>query len=56
MTASNDLPPGCRWATAEECENWENIPGIIVVPLTVDASGTPYTQGEADLAVPVEDD
>jgi hypothetical protein len=50
----SDLPEGYRWATAEECENWPNVPGIIVVPLTVDSEGKPYTQGEADLAVPLD--
>jgi hypothetical protein len=48
-----DLPDGYRWATAEETEDWENVPGIIVVPRTHDASGTPYTHSEADLAVPI---
>jgi len=50
----SDLPKGYRWATEEESENWENIPDIIVVPLTVDSQGNPYTQDEADLAVPIK--
>jgi hypothetical protein len=44
-----DLPAGYRWATAEETEM--GVPGI-VVPRTVDNTGKPYTQGEADIAVP----
>jgi hypothetical protein len=51
--AENDLPAGYRWATAEETEDWENVPGIIVVHRTTDANGKPYTHGEADLAVPI---
>lgn len=50
--SNQDLPDGYRWATAEETENWENVPGIIVVPRSCDSNGTPYTQDEADLAVP----
>lgn len=49
----SDLPSGYRWATADEAEDWEKVPGIIVVPRTTDANGVPYTHGEADLAVPV---
>ena len=49
----SDLPEGYRWATAEECENWQNIPGIISVPLTVSSNGHVYTDGESDLAVPI---
>ncbi len=45
-----DLPAGYRWATFEEIER----PDAIVVPRTVDSNGTPYTDGEADIAVPVE--
>lgn len=48
-----DLPYGYRWATPDECERWETIPGIIVVPRTADRNGVPYTHGEADLAVPL---
>jgi hypothetical protein len=51
-----DLPTGYRWATAEETEAHavtEN-PAMIVVPRTVDSSGTPYTEGEADLALPID--
>jgi len=57
-TADQDLPEGYRWATEEECE--EITAGRprhivhIVVPRTVDSSGRPYTQGEADIAVPME--
>jgi hypothetical protein len=42
-------PAGYRWATEDEIDR----PDVIVVPLTVDASGTPYTHNEADLAVPI---
>jgi hypothetical protein len=51
-----DLPTGYRWATAEETEAHavtEN-PMMVVVPRTVDSSGTPYTEGEADLALPID--
>jgi hypothetical protein len=51
-----DLPTGYRWATAEETEAHavtEN-PMMVVVPRTVDADGTPYTEGEADLALPID--
>lgn len=48
-----DLPKGYRWATESETENWENVPGLIVVPRTTDSTGLPYIQGEADLAVPI---
>jgi hypothetical protein len=54
MATNTDLPAGYRWATEEECEDWENVPGIISVPRTADINGVPYTQGEADLAVPKE--
>jgi hypothetical protein len=50
----SDLPKGYRWATSEETLDWENVPGIIVVPRTVDSNGVPYTQDEADLAVPIK--
>jgi hypothetical protein len=51
----NDLPAGYRWATANECEihGIEPNPEMIVVPRTADASGKPYTEGEADLALPL---
>lgn len=51
-----DLPKGYRWATAEETErinSGENLDSI-VVPLTVDSEGNPYTQDEADIAVPIK--
>lgn len=48
--STTDLPAGYRWATFEEIER----PDAIVVPRTVDSNGTPYTDGEADIAVPVE--
>jgi hypothetical protein len=51
----DDLPTGYRWATEHEAENWREVPGIIVVPRTVDSTGAPYVHGEADLAVPVVD-
>jgi hypothetical protein len=52
---TNDLPRGYRWATADEAEAHSVVPnpGVVVVPRTVDASGVPYTEGEADLALPV---
>jgi hypothetical protein len=46
------LPNGYRWATAEETERADTI----VVALIADASGTPYTEGEADLAVPITEE
>lgn len=49
----SDLPKGYRWATAEECEDWPHVPGLIIVPLTVSENGHVYTQGESDLAVPI---
>jgi hypothetical protein len=51
-----DLPDGYRWATADETEAYERIPGAIVVPRTADSNGTPYTHDEADIAVPDERD
>lgn len=48
-----DLPPGYRWATAEETMTEPHPFGTIVVIRTEDSSGKPYTQGEADLAVPL---
>lgn len=51
-------PPGYRWATEAECEQYARNPRLLtaalVVPLTVDANGQPYTHDEADLAVPVQ--
>ncbi|NUS02023.1 MAG: hypothetical protein HOV97_05605 [Nonomuraea sp.] len=49
-----DLPPGYRWATAAEAENWRKHPEAIVVRRTVDSAGNPYTSDEADLAMPLE--
>jgi hypothetical protein len=51
-----DLPTGYRWATAEETEAHAVTanPAMVVVPRTADASGTPYTHGEADLALPID--
>lgn len=46
---STDLPSGYRWATEAEMDRADTI----VVPRTADSEGHPYTQGEADLAVPV---
>lgn len=43
-----DLPYGYRWALEEDMDRDD----AIVVMRTVDASGIPYTQDEADLAVP----
>ena len=55
-TTDTDLPAGYRWATAAETERHAGMPrglrGAIIVPRTVDSAGTPYTHGEADLAVP----
>jgi hypothetical protein len=54
--STTDLPDGYRWATAEETEaygmNPAAFPAMVVVVRTADASGVPYTQGEADLALP----
>lgn len=52
---NNDLPSGYRWATAEECEEYAvgMHKDAIVVMRTVDSNGIPYTQGEADIAVPI---
>src|SRR3954468_14595853 len=54
-TGVNDLPRGYRWATGPETEAHGVTPNpdMIVVPRTADASGKPYTHGEADLALPV---
>jgi len=51
---ANDLPEGYRWATEEETERNEEIIGAIVVKRTADSTGRPYTQDEADIAVPLE--
>lgn len=55
MTDMN-LPRGYRWANELEClkyaDDRDSLPGVIVVKLTVDSTGTPYDQDEADLAVP----
>lgn len=52
-----DLPTGYRWATGDETENWTARPDLfpfaIVVELTMDANGYRYTNGEADVAVPL---
>jgi len=46
-----DLPAGYRWAREDEMDRED----AIVVPRTADSTGRPYTQGEADLAVPVSE-
>ena len=46
-----DLPAGYRWAREDEMARED----AIVVPRTADSTGRPYTQGEADLAVPVSE-
>jgi hypothetical protein len=54
-----DLPPGYRWATADETEQdggRMEIPGAMMVTRTFDSFGKRYTQHEADLAVPVATD
>lgn len=52
-----DLPVGYRWATAEETEmGGMDIPGAMLVTRTFDSTGKRYTEGEADLAVPVATD
>jgi hypothetical protein len=52
---TDDLPEGYRWATADECETFAADPGghpeMIIVTRTADASGRPYTEGEADVAI-----
>jgi hypothetical protein len=52
----DDLPKGYRWANEDECEAYakatSSVPGVIVVKRTFDCNGIPYTQDEADLAVP----
>jgi hypothetical protein len=45
----DDLPPGYRWARDED----ETVRAdAILVPRTMDSTGKPYTQDEADIAVP----
>lgn len=39
--------------TLEYLDDPDSIPGMRVVPRTVDAEGNPYLQDEADLAVPL---
>ena len=55
--SDTDLPSGYRWATETETEAWTKDPlghpEIITVPRTTDHTGKPYTEGEADLAVPL---
>jgi hypothetical protein len=53
-----DLPAGYRWATEEETEVIGAGVSIehLVVPRTVDSQGRPYTQNEADIAIPIEVD
>jgi len=50
-----DLPPGYRWATADETEanSVTPDPEMRVVSRTADSTGKPYTGGEADLALPL---
>lgn len=52
----NDLPDGYRWATPVELDwlgrrDWPEP--CRVIQRTVDAAGVPYTQDEADVAVPI---
>jgi hypothetical protein len=53
---STDLPEGYRWATEAETEEYGadpiTHPEMLVVVRTADATGQPYTEGEADLALP----
>lgn len=46
----HDLPVGYRWATEDETER----PDAILVSRSVSADGTPYIHGEADVAVPID--
>jgi hypothetical protein len=51
----SDLPCGYRWATGEGCEAYArgDFPGATpIVIRTYDSEGRPYTEGEAELAVP----
>jgi hypothetical protein len=50
---AKDLPKGYRWATELETEYFDKIDGAIVVSRTEDSNGQPYTQQEADIAVPI---
>jgi hypothetical protein len=56
MTETTDLPTGYRWATSSETEKHMRTPNpdMLVVPRTTDHRGIPYTQGEADLALPIK--
>lgn len=51
-----NLPRGYRWANELECEQYaadrDSLSGVVVVKLSVDSTGAPYDQDEADLAVP----
>lgn len=47
----SDLPAGYRWATAEETE--AGHPDAIMVKRSTDSTGRPYTEDEADVAVPI---
>jgi hypothetical protein len=51
-----DLPRGYRWATYVESELYaadhNNLAGAVLVKLSLDSTGAPYGQDEADLAVP----
>jgi len=54
-----DLPDGYRWATEEECyvlEGGQFPEEVRIVARTVDTLGRPYTEGEADIAVPIDYD
>ena len=53
--AEGDLPEGYRWANEWETETIAAGGKIdhLVVPRTTDSTGVPYTQGEADIAVPI---
>lgn len=47
---NTDLPPGYRWASEMEM----NREDAIVIKRTADNTGKPYTQDEADVAVPIK--
>jgi hypothetical protein len=49
ITLPASPPEGYRWAREDEIDR----PDAIMVPLTVDSNGTPYTGDEADIAVPI---
>lgn len=57
VNANKDLPSGYRWADADETERIAagDLTDYIVVPRSTDSAGVPYTQGEADVAVPITD-